>query len=65
MISNVSERLAQTLSDYVDRTTEVDYIRYGIEVLIRGSLLHIPSLYIGGAASSRLLYQLRIMINDG
>lgn len=38
MISYVSARIAQTLGDYVDRTTEVDYIRYGVEVWIRGSI---------------------------
>lgn len=38
MISLVSERIAQTLGDYVDRNTEVDYIRYGVEILIRGSI---------------------------
>ncbi|MBB5174194.1 accessory gene regulator ArgB-like protein [Texcoconibacillus texcoconensis] len=36
MINHVSERIAKALGIYVDRTTEVDYIRYGIEILIRG-----------------------------
>ncbi|MDT8860750.1 accessory gene regulator B family protein [Alkalihalobacillus sp. MEB130] len=36
MINHVSERIAKALGMYVERTTEVDYIRYGIEILIRG-----------------------------
>ncbi|MDG5785901.1 accessory gene regulator B family protein [Evansella sp. AB-P1] len=38
MISYVSEKIAQTLSTYVDRAAEVDYIRYGVEILIRGTI---------------------------
>ncbi len=36
MISNLSNKMAQSLSIYVGRNTEVDYLRYGIEVIIRG-----------------------------
>lgn len=36
MINNVSRKIAEVLCDYVERTKEVDYVRYGIEIFIRG-----------------------------
>jgi accessory gene regulator B len=36
MISYVSQRIAESLSVFVERTNDVDYLRYGIEILIRG-----------------------------
>ncbi|OIJ10864.1 hypothetical protein BKP35_13075 [Anaerobacillus arseniciselenatis] len=36
MINIASRRVAEVLSDYVGRPKDVDYIRYGIEIMFRG-----------------------------
>lgn len=36
MINNISQKIAETLCEYIERTTEVDYLRYGVEIIIRG-----------------------------
>ncbi len=45
MISNLSKRLPVILCDYIEKTTEVDYVRYGIETIIRG-LIKFLTLFI-------------------
>ncbi|MCT2534709.1 accessory gene regulator B family protein [Aquibacillus koreensis] len=38
MITVASEKLAVRLCKYIDRSTDVDYLRYGIEIIIRGTI---------------------------
>ncbi|WP_169819193.1 hypothetical protein [Anaerobacillus arseniciselenatis] len=40
MIINVNQRLAEILCDIIEKTTEVDYVRYGAS----GGMLYQPKL---------------------
>lgn len=49
MINLASRKVAEVLSDYVGRSKDVDYIRYGIEIMIRGFIKLLVLFFIAYA----------------
>ncbi|KAB7670742.1 accessory gene regulator ArgB-like protein [Bacillus sp. B1-b2] len=60
MIATISQKLANYLIHYTEQKSEVDYLRYGLEIIISGfikvMLLFLVALFLGVTASTLIAF---------